>query len=362
MLEQAIIDKANSVSIKELVSELNWKTDTTGNKIICPNPDHYYSDNTPGVVFNPQSNKYRCFRCNKSFDSIGFYRSASEIQGNSKTFNEAVSDLLDMIDEDSNVLFDSKKAIKSTNYKGIHLYKCMGYELEYLHQRGICLYDSYKYNGKVYTETTLNKMSDKEQEEIRKQGVFYRGIAHVLKKNRVYVKHSFDGVKNYICYEVKYDYDEDEELQERAHSMFENTDRSFVIAKSLDGQSKKNYGHIDFNFITDGMPMNEIYICEGMEDALTYTMNGKASISLNSVGNVNSLMDYFEQCYVPRYNQKIYLSLDNDAAGLNATQKLIDFFVEYNKNHKKQYRYAKVNISEKFKDINEYWVDKFNQS
>ena len=91
-------------------------------------------------------------------------------------------------------------------------------------------------------------------------------------------------------------------------------------------------------------------------------MNEKASISLNSVANVNSLMDYFEHCYVPRYNQKIYLSLDNDAAGLNTTQKLINFFDEYNKTHKKQYRYAKVNIPGKFKDINEYWVDKFNQS
>ena len=69
-----------------------------------------------------------------------------------------------------------------------------------------------------------------------------------------------------------------------------------------------------------------------------------------------------EISYILRFHPNIYLSLDNDAAGLNATQKLIDFFVEYNKNHKKQYRYAKVNIPEKFKDINEYWVDKFNQS
>lgn len=96
-----------------------------------------------------------------------------------------------------------------------------------------------------------------------------------------------------------------------------------------------------------------------MEDALTFTMNRKKGISLNSVSNVKSLTDYLEKEYRPYHNERFVISLDHDRGGQEAAQEIIQFFETYNQSAKRyKYRYDICNYAEQHHDINDYWKAK----
>ena len=185
-----------------------------------------------------------------------------------------------------------------------------GYELNYLHDRGIMLYDSYVYDKKIYTAQNIDKalQTETDQNEINRlnerkaRGTFYKGIAPILKANRIQIKHNYWEGVNSIIYLVDYEADDEDDLC--LDKFYMNTERHMAVQKSLDGShTKRALGASDFNFITKGMEHNsnrDIYICEGMEDALSCSVNGIKSISLNSIANLKSLIHYLSEEHVPR--------------------------------------------------------------
>ena len=143
-----------------------------------------------------------------------------------------------------------------------------------------------------------------------------------------------------------------------------DTERNMVIKKSLDATHQKQaLGEIDFCFITEGMDKKgDIYVCEGMEDALSFIQNKHKAISLNSIANLQSFINHLEHNHERYKKNRFVISLDHDEAGKIATQKLVDFFQSYNQQHSKYpYEYGICQYPENFHDINDYWVSKIKE-
>lgn len=393
MIDEATIQSAKAVDMNIIFHEFKWDKDRYG-KIRCPNPSHY--DSIPSCAFSESRNTCRCFVCRESFDTIDLYRRLSEkVDGRTVPFYKAVEEVLelDAVGNGSNgsagMTNSSNQAngchavsnkssqpdVQSGKGNGGSPYKMTaanskqltGYELNYLHGRGIMLYDSYVYGGEVHTALGIDKALQTETDqieinrlnEIKGNGNFYKGISHILKANRIQIKHNFWQGVNSIIYFVDYDANDEDDLF--CARFFMDTERHMAVQKTLDGNHiKRALGKADFNFITQGFEHSknkDIYICEGMEDALSCTMNGIRSISLNSIANLKSLIHYLSEDYVPHYNERFVICFDHDEAGRKATQELKEFFKAYNQNtgHRYKYSYAACDYPEQFHDINDYW-------
>ena len=391
MIDEATIQSAKAVDMNIIFHEFKWDKDRYG-KIRCPNPDH--NDSTPSCAFSASRNTCRCFVCRESFDTIDLYRRLSEkVDERTVPFYKAVEEILelDAVENGSTAITNSgnqnkgnqsggNKSSQSNVQAGIGSYSgspyemiihnsgaLTGYELNYLHGRGIMLYDSYVYGGEVHTTKSIDKALQTETDqneinrlnEIKNNGAFYKGISPILRANRIQIKHNFWQGVNSIIYLVDYDADEEEDLF--CAKFFMDTERHMAVQKSLDGNHfKRALGESNFNFITQGFELSknkDIYICEGMEDALSYAMNGIRSMSLNSTANLRSLIHYLSEDYVPHYNERFVICFDHDEAGRKATQELKEFFEAYNQNpsHRYKYSYAVCDYPEQFHDINDYW-------
>lgn len=395
MIDEATIQSAKAVDMNIIFHEFKWDKDRYG-KIRCPNPDH--DDSTPSCAFSASRNTCRCFVCRKSFDTIDLYRRLSEkVDGRTVPFYKAVEEILelDAVENGSNgsaVIINSSNRVigyqsdsskssqpniqagngscNSSPYEMvIHNSRPLtGYELNYLHGRGIMLYDSYVYCGEVHTRQSIEKAIQTETDqneinrlnEIKNNGAFYKGIAPILKANRIQIKHNYWEGVNSIIYLVDYDADDEDDLY--CAGFFMDTERHMAVQKSLDGNHvKRALGEANFNFITQGFEHSknkkDVYICEGLEDTLSYTMNGFRSISLNSIANLKSLIHYLAEDYVPHYNERFVICFDHDDAGGKAVEELKDFFESYNQNpsHRYKYSYAVCDYPQQFHDINDYW-------
>ena len=384
MIDEATIQCAKDVDINKILDNFNWERGHD-NMMHCPSTQH--ADSTPSCSYNAKNNTVRCFGCGKTYDTIGLYMALSEkVDGRAISFPKAVKEVL-ALDNQAPLQGNAAPQSSTTQYshcnssaKG-NAYQTIlsnsrpltGYELNYLHERGIMLYDSYVYNGKVYTKQSIDKALQSETDAqkiqelnaIQKNGKFFEGIATILKKNRIQIKHNYWQGVNSIIYLIDYDYDNDYELQQYAGFLID-TERHMAIQKTLDStHEKKALGTSDFIWLAEGVENknSKVYICEGMEDALSYVQNGERAVSLNSTSNVNSFMDYLEKHYKIVKKWEFVISFDHDKGGEMAKQKLLDFFQAYNQQHLKYpYKYSVCKYPEDFHDINDYWKDKvFNR-
>lgn len=394
MIDKETIQAAKAVDMNIIFHEFKWAKDRYGN-IKCPKPDH--EDNTPSCAFSAPKNACRCFRCSESFDTIELYRNLSEkVNGRTVPFYKAVKEILelDAVENGSTAITNSSSQNKGnqsgsnrslqsnvqagngSNNRNSSPYEMIihnsrpltGYELNYLHSRGIMLYDSFVYGKEVHTVQSIDKALKTETNqneinrlnEIKNNGTFHKGISTLLTLNKIQIKHNFWQGVNSIIYLVDYDANEEEDLF--CAKFFMDTERHMAVQKSLDGNHfKRALGEANFNFITQGFELSknkDIYICEGIEDSLSCSMNGIRSISLNSIANLKSLIHYLTEEYVPHYyNERFVICFDHDEAGRKATQELKEFFEAYNQNpcNRYNYSYAVCDYPQQFHDINDYW-------
>lgn len=404
MIDEATIQAARAVDMDLILDEFGWEKNKYG-QIRCPHPNH--NDSTPSCSYSAGRNKFKCFGCGASVDSIDLYQCLAEkVNGRMVPFYKAVEEIL-ILDAiaggnknsaginnnlQSNAYHSSSNygnnspsnAYSSKSVQGSSPYELItrnsrpitGYELNYLHGRGIMLYDSYVYCGEVHTAQSIDKAlqetADQQEigrlQEIKNKGVFYKGIAHILKANRIQIRHNYYQGVNSIIYQIDYAADNDDDLC--CEQFFRDTERHMAIQKTLDGNHvKRALGTSDFNFITLGMEQNcpasdDIYICEGIEDSLSCVMNGIRCISLNSIANLKSLMHYLSEDYFPSYrSERFVICFDHDEGGQRATKELADFFEAYTPTppRKWKYDYAVCSYPQQFHDINDYWVSKVFQ-
>lgn len=103
----------------------------------------------------------------------------------------------------------------------------------------------------------------------------------------------------------------------------------YYVAKSINPETPKEYRQLQnkggkpclFNSraIYQGGP---VFICEGVEDCLSFLTAGAAAVSINSTGNYKNIRRQIEQ-KKPDPDTVFILWLDNDAAGINAESQII---------------------------------------
>lgn len=388
MLDRDTIDLAKQADISTILQEFDWQMDRY-NRIQCPHPDHH--DTNPSCAYSAAGNTFKCFGCGEVFDTIALYQCLCEkVDGRIVPFYRAVEEILQLDgntgrattnqgtttpQSSSNVYASSQSGSSSktspydiiiSNSKPI-----TGYELNYLHGRGIFLYDSYVYDGQTYTVKNIDRAllsaTDKGEisrlNEIKNKGTFYKATVPILHANRIQVRHNYWQGINSIVYHVDYDYDNDEALQTYSQYLETTECRHMAVQKTLDNQHvKRALGTSNFIWIAEKLSGRDIYICEGIEDGLSFAQNGLKSISLNSVANLKPFMQYLEEDYIPHYNEKFIIAFDHDGSGQKATGELVSFFEDFNRrNPKRKYHYGVCSYPQQFHDINDYWVSKVFQ-
>lgn len=377
-IQQTEIDAAKQVDIFRVLEYFNWPLDETGTFTLCPNMQHH--DKHPKVAISKKANTCRCYVCEQTFDTISLIQKLSiKANGVELPFPKAIEILLGMDgNEVSTTTFVAgKKEQSNTTSAQSDIYdyilkkstKITKYEVEYLKNRGIFLYPTYVYQGKAYTMTDIKKgmenKTDKDTiafyKDVIKQGSYYSGIFNILKANHIELRHNYYKNTNYILYVIDYDYDTDVVIQRYAEYL-KNTSRKMMIQKGIDEgktHTKKNHNPTDFCWIAEGIESNDIFICEGMETALSFVQNGFKAISLNSTSNVDSLIDYFKSDYEYKKSDRFILALDHDEAGEKAQKKLVDYFENHNSKKKyHHYNYQICKFPEEYNDVNDYWKDK----
>lgn len=379
MIDEATIQSAKNVDINKILDNFSWERCRNNiNMMHCPSPEH--RDSSPSCSYNKRNNTVHCFGCGKTFDTIGLYQALCEkVDGRRVTFPRAVAEVLILDDMEISSIQSGTASTGSKTSSSNNIFSSVvnnsrpltGYEINYLHERGIMLYDSFAYAGKIYTKQSIDKALKSETDAqkiqelnaIQSNGKFFPGIAPILKKNRIQIKHNYWQGVNSIIYLIDYDYDNDYELQQYAG--FLDDERHMAIQKTLDkAHMKKALGTSDFTWLAEGVvnKNHKIYICEGMEDALSYVQNNERAVSLNSISNINSFMDYLDKHYKRMKKWEWVISFDHDAGGEKAKQKLLDFFQAYNQQHPKYpYQYAVCKYPDTFHDINDYWKDKLSK-
>lgn len=393
MIDIETIKAVKAVDMDIILDEFNWEKNRYG-QIRCPHPDH--DDSTASCSCSSERNTCRCFGCGETFDTIDLYQClCGKVNGRAVPFYRAVEEILKLEDMaaggsgGTGMTNSSHQAngyqpggnrsgqpnAQASNGNSASPYEMIvgnsrpltGYELNYLHGRGIMLYDSYVHGGEVHTAQGIDKAlrtaTDLNETNrlngIKAKGTFYKGIAPILKANRIQIRHNYWEGVNSILYLIDYEAVDEDDLC--SDQFYMDTERHMAVQKSLDGsRTKRALGASGFNFITQGMEHvrnKDIYICEGMEDALSCAMNGIRSISLNSIANLKSLMHYLSEEHVPRRDERFIICFDHDEAGRKATEELKGFFESYNQNPLKRqgYDYAACNYPQQFHDINDYW-------
>lgn len=367
MIERELIQQAKQVNVDLITDHFGWHWHD--GMIKCPIPGH--DDKHPSCAFNGST--FKCFACNEKFDKIKLYQYLNEkVNHRVVSFPQAVEEIIKL----DNVYtkqaaqgnwsnFQNKQNTGTTSYD-IALKHCKpltGYELNYLHGRGIMLYDSYIYNKQVYTAMSIEKelqtATDNnriaELENIKQNGKFYKGISPILQVNKIKIMHNYHKGTNCIMYHIAYT--EDDVLSDE-FSFLEGTEREMIIKKSMDASHYKGtLGTADFCFLTEGISnkAGDIYLCEGMEDSLSFVMAGYRSISLNSISNLQSLISYLKGAGTFAKKYKYNICFDHDAAGQTATKELVSFFESYNQKHIVPFKYGVVEFPKEFHDINDYW-------
>ena len=380
MIDEATIQSAKNVDINKILDNFSWERCRDNiNMMHCPSPEH--RDSSPSCSYNKRNNTVHCFGCGKTFDTIGLYQALCEkVDGRRVTFPRAVAEVLILDDMKISSMQSGTASTGSKTSSSNNIFSSVvnnsrpltGYELNYLHERGIMLYDSFAYAGKIYTKQSIDKALKSETDAqkiqelnaIQSNGKFFPGIAPILKKNRIQIKHNYWQGVNSIIYLNDYDYDNDYDLQQ--YAVFLDDERHMAIQKTLDkAHMKKALGTSDFTWVAEGVENinHKIYICEGMEDALSYVQNNERAVSLNSISNINSFMDYLDKHYKRMKKWEWVISFDHDEGGEKAKQKLLDFFQAYNQQHPKYpYQYSVCKYPDTCHDINDYWRDKvFNR-
>lgn len=129
------------------------------------------------------------------------------------------------------------------------------------------------------------------------------------------------------------------------------------ISRALEPTDKIRYKNskgeiIPFNreYITIEPGANKnIYLCEGIFDALSIEEMGKKAIALNSTSNVNKFIEYMKQ-YPTASKYNYILCFDNDTAGEKATNEMQTALKKLNISH------AVLEIPKDYKDVNDWYV------
>lgn len=324
--------QAKEVDFAKVLISLD-KDITKSGQFCCP----FHNDKNPSAVISNKNNKGFCTVCaiEKNMDAFQFDTIDLVMKENNCNYYQAIEYILNLENinieyepvkkYDSNVDKDSSEIKNNINYILSKSKSINKHDLAYLeNQRGLFIYDKYNLNG----------------------------IRDVLIENNIEIKSNYYNNCNQLIYNFKYD--------EINHPVWEDEFEQFLIVKKRDNFENKdipkarNIGTPYPKFIFTDKFKREVYICEGIEDALSMVQMGRNAISLNSVETVNKLIEIFED--VERLSfYKYIIATDMDKAGIKCKETLIEWFEENNYKYD-TFKPLEIMFEQQgIKDVNELW-------
>lgn len=127
--------------------------------------------------------------------------------------------------------------------------------------------------------------------------------------------------------------------------------RNFMIQKAVTHKKVFVHGHSTFTTYK-GYNHNRYAIVEGIEDGLSAFSLGYNFISLNSVSNLNQLIEAMEKHKEKIKENTYYIALDNDLMGIKANKTLKTFLIDNGFNYSCDL--FMLYYKNKVKDLNDY--------
>lgn len=286
---------------------------------ICPQCGHGSRNSKQGLAKMPNSDLYKCFNCGLTGDIFQLLQIKENI-----SYSEAVRKTAEW--ENFNFTIGNKEPMETP-------------KADNEEQRRIIK----ERNKKIIEEAKANFTEDGEAMQYLKSRGFYFGICQ----------------KFGIGFNQKY-----------KSVIIPTSDSSFIYRGIEEGGKKgnsKGEQHLfNENLLSEIMlgyvlgtddTVNRLFICEGWADALSLLQSGFQAIALNSVNNINKLLQPIKE-NKDSFNEDFYflLALDNDTAGKTATEKLMAEFKDIGLNAINATSFLLSSNGKSYKDINEAYT------
>lgn len=297
---------------------------------ICPQCGHGSRNSKQGLAKMPNSDLYKCFNCGLTGDIFQLLQIKENI-----SYSEAVRKIAEW--ENFNFTIGNKEPMETPKIENAISQQNTKADNE--EQRRIIK----ERNKKIIEEAKANFTEDGEAMQYLKSRGFYFGICQ----------------KFGIGFNQKY-----------KSVIIPTSDSSFIYRGIEEGGKKgnsKGEQHLfNENLLSEIMlgyvlgtddTVNRLFICEGWADALSLLQSGFQAIALNSVNNINKLLQPIKE-NKDSFNEDFYflLALDNDTAGKTATEKLMAEFKDIGLNVINATSFLLSSNGKSYKDINEAYI------
>ncbi|AFK04788.1 zinc finger, CHC2-family protein [Emticicia oligotrophica DSM 17448] len=341
-----LLQRVKEIDIRQVARDLGFEI-IQSRRMNCP----FHFEDSPSLIFYPPpQNEFHCFGCGKHGDVINLYADTCKID-----FKTALEEL-------ASRYIPNYDGVRNKNFRKVDIKSI--YSNKPLPEKKFEFKPIYT---EIYERFQTFCLSQPATESARKAAEYLRGRGiddWTIKHFRLFV------IKNYVA--------TNEFLKE--HFSLEDLKGSGIVNDKgnlvffvhpiiipyyqdgriiyLQGRSIGNppEGASKYQFLSgvprtifniDGIkklrPNSEVYLTEGAFDCMTLVKNGMPAVSLGSAKTFKK--EWFK--YFKKY--KVWISFDNDEAGINGTKTIIeDFLMAGILAEKKDWNKG-------FKDINEYF-------
>lgn len=344
-----LLQRVKEIDIRQVARDLGFEI-VQSRRMNCP----FHVEDSPSLVFYPPpQNEFHCFGCGKHGDAINLYADACQID-----FKTALEEL-------ATRYIPAYDAIKSTKFRKLDIKSI--YTSKPLPEKTFVFKEIY---SEIYEKFQQFCLTQPATESARKAAEYLRGrgiddwtIRHfklfVIKNYGLaneFLKTNFSmedlkgcGIVNdkgnlvFFVHPIVIPYFQDGRivyLQGR------------TIGSPPDGASKYQFlsgvprSIFNIDSIKKLRPNTDVYLTEGAFDCMTLVKNGMVSVSLGSA-------KIFKKEWIKYFKKyKIWISFDNDTAGINGANELVEELTEAGILAEKR------DWSKGFKDINEYFERK----
>jgi DNA primase len=342
------LQELKDVPIRDLARllSLDFPSSGRGNARCFNQSFHTHGDRTPSLGFEANTNRYKCFGCGKSGDTISL---VSETQGiGFKESCEWLANQFSLSDVTKTGKYQGKsqvsQSIKKVVYrevleqyqppteKDIEIYQKY-YELNpILDEGGKAYLISKGFNDETIERfgwRTITKVSILELRKLfTHEELTASGILGILQAGWLLIPYFQD---DRIVY-----------LRARNH-----------VSKTFRNLKDKQTTYYNYNALVELTGANSLYLCEGETDTMTLSQQGHPAIGVMGAtqdATINRLVGFILNDFGNKL--RVVLAFDNDEPGRTATKKAADMF------WRKGLKIKTLDIPSGYKDVNDYHNDR----
>jgi len=341
-----LLQRIKEIDIRQIARDLGFEI-VQGRRMNCP----FHVENSPSLVFYPPpKNEFHCFGCGKHGDAVNLYADASQID-----FKTALQELAFRYIHG----YEGKvnKSVRKLYFKSVFTNNPLPekqFEFKPIYS------DIYERFQQFCINQPSTETSRKATEYLSGRGIDEWTRRHfklfVIKNYAVandYLKSTFliedlkaCGIINdkgnlvFFIHPIIIPYYKDGRIVYLQGRTIENPTDGVSKYHFLSGIPRSIF---NLDSIKNLKPNSEVYLTEGAFDCMTLVKNGMVAVSLGSAKIFKKeWMKYFKK-------YKIMISFDNDIAGINGANSLIEDFLMAGILAEKR------DWNKGFKDINEYF-------